>query len=538
MRRLTLIATSLLVAATGAMAGSGCKTEDPESCEYWVKRLNNPAKVKEALLQVGEMKCPAAIDPLKKMFDDGLYQEEALRAVKNIGDKAAAAELATQALNIKELGPFAASIIGDMELKEGQKALEDILTGTRNPTARKAALDALLQFAKPEEIEDALISVAIDDPTIQTIQVNALAIDRLGDARSTKAIPALTRALFIKDGNGLEVYAKARMAFAKVGPAAVPHLVKVLKGEDEEFTTWAKNQSIPKWEWQEGPKIIQILGDLRDKSATAAIAENFARDLAPIDGLSEKLQERWIQNQTNRLVIAMIALGQIGDDSYVDVAEKVIPNQPDRDTTQRLNFATSLAFVGTDKAIDSLFKFYQTEADYRFKAPLLVPLSMGLDEARLEVWTKETDEYIIPKDPKKPEEINGQQYLVKEQIEGDQVPKFAQPAKDCKSDGKCYADLLAKSEDPFVKQKAALMLSRKLLPEDDTFKLLVAAFEKAAPEESDLRRFLLMGMAKVAKSRHAAELDRLVKLFKDKKNEAFWVDELTILKLYVERQAG
>lgn len=536
MRRLTLIA-ALFVAAAGA-AAPGCKTEDPESCEYWVKRLNNPAKVKEALLQVGEMKCAAAIDPLKKMFDDGLYQEEALRAVQNIGDKAAATELATRSLNIKELGPFAASIIGDMELSDGKQALQDILTGNRNPSARKAALDALLKFAKPEEMEDALISVAVDDPTIQGIQVNALAIDTLGDARSAKAVPALTRALFLKDGNGFEVYAKARMAFAKIGPVAVPHLIKVLEGADEEFVTWAKNQSIPKWEWQEGPKIIQILGDLRDKSATAAIAANFARDLAPIDGLSEKLQERWIQNQTNRLVIAMIALGQIGDDSYVDVAEKVIPNQPDRDTTQRLNFATSLAFVGTEKAVDSLFKFYVAEQDYRFKAPLLVPLSMGLDEARLPAWTTETDTFIVPKDPKKPEEINGQQYLVKEQIEGDQVPKFAQPVKDCKSDGKCYATLLDTSEDAFVKQKAALMLSRKLLPDDETFKILAAAFEKASPEETDLRRFLLMGIAKVSTVRNAPDLDRLVKLFKDKKNEAFWVDELTILKLFAERQKG
>ena len=532
------MAASLAVAAAATSGSFGCKTEDPESCEYWVKRLNNPAKVKEALLQVGEMKCPAAVDPLKKMFDDGLYQEEALRAVKAIGDKPAATALATQALNIKELGPFAASIIGEMELKEGQKALEEILTGTRNPSARQAALDALLKLAKPEEVQDSLISLATDDPTIQGIRVNAIAIQNLGDAHSEKAVPALTRALFLKDANGIEVYAPARIAFAKIGPAAVPHLVKVLKGGDEEFNAWAKNQSIPKWEWQEGPKLVQILGDLRAKDATTAIAENFARDLAPIDGLSEKLQERWIQNQTNRLVVAMIALGQIGDDSYVDVAEKVIPNQPDRDTTQRLNFATSLAFVGTDRAVDSLFKFYVAEQDYRFKAPLLVPLSMALDEARLPTWTKETVEFIVPKDPKKPEEINGQQYLVKEQIEGDQVPKFTQPVVDCKSDGKCYAALLDKSDDMFVKQKAALMLSRLLLPEDETFKILVSAFEKAAPDETDLRRFILMGIGKVAKSRHAVELDRLVKQFKDKKNEAFWVDELTILKLFVERQNG
>lgn len=536
MRRPTWLTASLLAAAA---AGSfGCKTEDPESCEYWVKRLNNPAKVKEALLQVGEMKCPAAVDPLKKMFDDGLYQEEALRAVKNIGDAAAATQLATQALNIKELGPFAASIIGDMELKDGKKALEDILTGTRNPSARQAALEALLKLAKPEEIQDALIAVAIDDPTIQGIRVNATAIEKLGDARSEKAVPALTRALFLKDANNIEVYAPARMAFAKIGPPAVPHLLEVLKGEDEEFNAWAKNQSIPKWEWQEGPKIVQILGDLRDKSATGAIAENFARDLAPIEGLSEKLQERWIQNQTNRLVMAMIALGQIGDDSYVDVAEKVIPNQPDRDTTQRLNFATSLAFVGTETAVSSLFKFYVAEQDYRFKAPLLVPLSMALDEARLPDWNRETVEYIVPKDPKKPEEISGQQYLVKEQLDGDQVPKFVQPVTDCRSDGKCYAGLLDTSDNMFVKQKAALMLSRKLLPEDETFKILAAAFEKAAPDETDLRRFILMGIGKVAKARHAVELDRLIKLFKDKKNEAFWVDELTILKLWVERQTS
>ena len=530
-----MMGSVLSVMISAILFAGGCKTESPDTCEYWVKRLNNPAKVKEALLQVGEMKCKDAVDPLKKMFDDGLYQEEVLRAIKGIGDKDAATALLTQALNIKNMGSLAASMIGDMELKGASDALKEVLTGTRNPSARQAALDALLKMSKPEEIEDALIAVATEDPSIQGIRVNALAIEKLGDAKSAKAVPALTRALFIRDAQNQEVYAMARIALSKIGSPAVPHLISVLKGEDKEFNDFVKSQSIPRWEWQEGPKIIQVLGDLRDPSATQAIAENFAQELAPIEGLSDKLQEKWIQNQTNRLVVAMIALGQIGDDSYVPIAEKVIPNQPDRDTTQRLNFATSLAFVGTDKAVDALFKFFVAEADYRFKAPLLVPLSMALDEARLPAWLKETDEFILPKNPKKPEEINGQQYLIKEQITGEQVPFFADPVKECKSDGKCYLEKLG-SDNMFVQQKAALMLSRGLLPADETLKAFFTWFEKAAPDATDFRRFLLMGIGRLGESKHVGEIDRLINMYKGKKNMGFWVDELTILKFYLERK--
>ena len=50
---------------------TGCETEDPTQCSYWVKRLENPSKAREALQQVGMMKCTEAGDALKKMFDEG-----------------------------------------------------------------------------------------------------------------------------------------------------------------------------------------------------------------------------------------------------------------------------------------------------------------------------------------------------------------------------------------------------------------------------------------------------------------------------------
>ena len=59
---------------------TGCDQEDPNSCDYWVKRLANPSKAREALQQVGMMKCDKAGDALKTMFDEGRNRTEILAA--------------------------------------------------------------------------------------------------------------------------------------------------------------------------------------------------------------------------------------------------------------------------------------------------------------------------------------------------------------------------------------------------------------------------------------------------------------------------
>jgi HEAT repeat protein len=519
-----------------AMA-SGCEREDPSTCEYWVKRLDHPAKTKEALAQVTTMECKEAAEKVKAIFDEGQYQMEALQAIRAIGDQAAAADMLGRALRIKSIGSRAAAIIGEMKLEAARPGLEEVLTTPRNPDAREAALTALLEITPDKKvIEDTLIKVLEQDPAIQGIRVSAVAAEALGELKSEKAIPALIRGAFIRTAQKQEIYGFVRMALARIGKPAVEPLIQAISGEYEPLNSFVATKNIPRWQWQEGPKLAQLLGDLRDKRAADAVAKNLTADLVKVEGLTEAMQEEWIRNMTNRLVVGMVSLGQIGSDSPVEMLGKAIPNQNERDTSQRLNAATALAFIATDKADAAMMAAYAAEQDYRMKAALLLPLAMALDNEHMQVWT-DMVEYTKARKKGQEETYYEQQVLIDQLEDADVGPRLATyvaVVAECKDNATCYLSKL-KSEDLAVRMKAALMLLRGIAPGEDTFNAMFDAYKVATIDELDLRRFLLMGMGRYGSKAKSGQVLQYADALKARgKGENYWADEMRILGYYLD----
>ena len=205
---------------------TGCDQEDPNSCDYWVKRLANPSKAREALQQVGMMKCDEAGDTLKAMFDEGRNRTEILAAAEQFDDKTVVVDLLKKALRIKDISKSAANMIGDMKLVAAKPVLEEVLASGRNAEVRGPGLKALLSMTDdPADIEGILLKVLKADPSIQGAEATKVAAEALGKIRSEKAIPHLIVSLFAgtTDPSLMSIYRTVRAALADIGaPAAKP----------------------------------------------------------------------------------------------------------------------------------------------------------------------------------------------------------------------------------------------------------------------------------------------------------------------------
>ncbi|NUN12666.1 MAG: HEAT repeat domain-containing protein [Myxococcales bacterium] len=510
---------------------TGCTREDTDSCEYWTKQLVNPSNARNALVQVGQMKCKDAIPKMKEMFDEGQYTENIIVALREIEDKDAAREILSKGLRIKDIGSKCANIIAEMQLSEARPALIEILSTNRNPSAREASLEALVQLTPDKtQIEDTLIAVLEDDPSLQGIKVNARASEELGKMKSVKAVDALVKSLFLKDSHNAEIYQYARLALVRIGEPAAAALSKAAMNQFEPMTQMAMAKNIPTWEWLEGPKLSQLLGDLRLPSGADAVAANMLRDLQKIEGLSEAQNEKWIQNQSNRLVIGMLSLGKIGSDSPTAALAAIIPNQNERDTSQRLRAASALGFIGTQTAVDALVNAYKEEKDYRFRAALLQPLAAAMDEAHIATWT-EIEEYIKPKT--KDGSLYYEQQVLYDQFKDEQTgPKtdaYISVVRECGTNSTCYLNKLT-SKDLYTREKATIMAMRGIASAPETFKALLAAFKESAIEETDLRNFLVMALGRVGTAANAKEIEQFSESLKQKgKAEGYWASEMLIL---------
>ena len=56
------------VLSLGALAGLLGACDDPGSAKYWVKRLDDPREVKEAVRQLVKLKDKDAVEPLMKLY--------------------------------------------------------------------------------------------------------------------------------------------------------------------------------------------------------------------------------------------------------------------------------------------------------------------------------------------------------------------------------------------------------------------------------------------------------------------------------------
>ena len=108
--------------------------------------------------------------------------------------------------------------------------------------------------------------------------------------------------------------------------------------------------------------------------------------------------------------------------------------------------------------------------------------------------------------------------------------------KCAKNDVDCLIGVL-KGEDIVASQKAAILLSN--VKGDHSRKALEALltfYPTVNPKETDLRRFLIIGIWRLGDKSTVKDVERLIQADKEAKGGSFWVDELEPLLFALQRR--
>ena len=514
-------------------------------CERLVGDLSHFATVKKALDGLGEdpasPACPGAFPLLAELFDGGYYRAEILaslgRMPKPTSAKAGSlSRLIRQGLHDEESAAAAIALIGQWELSEMRSALETMLSEGWSPSANLPALRTLLRFAQPEELEDVLVTLACGEHARQSPQVNLIAAEALADIRSASGLPCVLKATLLTRQGCADAYPAMRRAFAQLGGAAAAELlVRTIQGKNDDLRAFARERGLQEWEWTDGPRIVQLIGDLADPSTQAAVARNMAKRLVEPAGLTERLVDAWRIAQSNRLTIDMLTLARIADDTVIPILAPVITD-PANDIKQRLDSASVLAAVGSRASVDALLKIYEDSDDQHFKAPLLRPLTQALDSAHLERFDKAM----------KADEEKGYE-LTKQRLEADPLVMGAiAVVRECAGDDTtCLIENLSaepeKGEDgrPLPgsvglaqgKQwKAVMVLARKKDQANAVLPELLKYFERTDGRATDLRNYALLALERLGRlsPRVYEGLAEILERERMKPGYGFWNRELEV----------
>jgi len=550
-----------LLVASLTMASSGCFKGEEDTCEFWTEKLAKSAAVDRALNKVGELRCSSALPVLQSLYEEGQFQESILQKVKEIGDKQASVPILKMALRSEKFSKLAASIIADWRLTETKDELIKILTDDKLAESRDAALEAILAFEDPKNLEDTLIALAGYDPNIQGYEVNAKAIDVLGDIESAKAVPVLVKMAYARTNKAAEVYRNSRIALSKIGTGVREKVEQVLAGDDEELRSYTRSIGVQDWETRYGPKTVQMLGDTLEPEAVPALVKSMADELVPPAGVSDKALEKWINGQKTRLKVLMLALSRLGTDQGVETLAKIVKD-PAADTRgQRLNSAFALASIGSEAAIAALVDAWKTEATEEFKRPLLQQLALAVDSATLQANEADINAHVdalkaeLAKTEAKVAEIKGKidanpdksqlETLKQEEayyaagVAGfkltlDQVGVYLAATTECKDNESCWLKKL-ESEDQNEQVKALTVLARgKIGDRQRVIDAMFKAFNKATKAQLDTKNFALIGIARLGNATTASRVLKIVEGLPE--SDIYWHDELTTLGNAMKRR--
>jgi hypothetical protein len=293
----------------------------------------------------------------------------------------------------------------------------------------------------------------------------------------------------------------------------------------EELANTASRLGMNEWEWQDGPEIYQVLGDLREISAAPAIAKSLAKPLNPPVGVDDRVTRSWQITQQNRITMAMLALWNVGSPEIIPQLKEIIVN-PDNDAKLRLDTATALGMLPGYAGMPALLDIYKTSKLQTFRAPLLKPVAMGISWDELPALEK-----MLKADKSE---------LVVARTTGEESGEFQSMIsvlqKCAKNDVDCLIGVL-KGEDIVASQKAAILLSN--VKGDHSRKALEALltfYPTVNPKETDLRRFLIIGIWRLGDKSTVKDVERLIQADKEAKGGSFWVDELEPLLFALQRR--
>jgi len=515
---------SIAFLGSSALNACGGRDEDKTDCNFWADKLARSGQIEMALAKTGQLKCKEAIPVLKALFDQGLLLESVLQTVKEIDDPKAGAAIVRAALLVPETSRQAATMVREWKLAEAKPELVKVLSSDKLMAARDAAFPALLELDKPENNEDLLIALATADSNQQPIEINQKAIDELGKMGSKKAVPALVKAIYLRNLKGQEVFPMTRKALAAIGDASVvTELLGVIAGTNQEILAYTKAQGLESWEVDATPKTVQILADTLDPRIVEPLIADLDKEIEPPKDISDAAYDRWLMDKGNRFKVITFALGHIGSDNGLSVLGALLKNTRKDTVNQRINAANTLAMIGSEAAQDLLITAWKDEYVEVLRAALLQTIAMGIDDRRLAVWDEMLG--ILPEGapkPRKPLELS-------EAVKGalatnERIQSYIAVVRECKDNLACWIGK-TKSDKQDEQVKALLVLGRGRFPVSDEIKAaLWEAFEKADKPMVDTKRFALMGLTRLG---NQADGERMAQKGLDiMADDPFWGGEL------------
>jgi HEAT repeat protein len=527
---------------TSLLLVGGCFETEPQStataedrkaiCEYWPKRLASPSKMDDAFKYVSKAKCVSALGDLEKLFDANQSRSKVLSAVRKIGSPSASVPILKKALGDSKLAKRAVSLVGRWKLKSLRPQLLAILTDEGREGDRLPALEAVLSMGDPGQYVALLTKLSSTDLNLQEPRVNEVAIKALQDLKAKTAVPQIIISAFLQSNDGQSVYQAARRTLAALSPHATAALAAASKNTFAPLVAAGKKYSLPPWEWTTGQRISQLLADTLDKNGAQALAENMSLSIAGMPlGVkgNPKMEQMWAVNQKNRLNIAHFGLGHMGSDLAVPTLEKLVKDDTADTVYQRLKAARSLAYIGSPKAIEALFRIWDTDPLYNpekrrakknalFLGPLTLPLAMAIDWAHLKEFDKRlkgVDKMLCSADA-------GDVKCVKANLDDAETQAHLKVVRKCRNLGKCYIDEL-KSENKHRVMKSALILARGLTTNpdvkngvignnSDAIEGLLARVKRTRKAQSDIRRFCFIALTRIGTAGTGQKILDLLKL--------------------------
>jgi HEAT repeat protein len=292
--------TVALLAALALSTLSGCP-KDPYDPNTWIDKLDDPNEWERAATELEKLKDPSAIEPLGKAWEKYNHDSRLLRIIIALADPpadkggpqwGAAVPTLKKAVDQVDLSKRSsvedATIAADALGRSKDASAVDTLVKTANinvtrlnigQNLRVAAVRALGNFNQPQAV-DALIKILAIDPDKQPEVVNAAAANALAESGSEKALQPLLIALYAVP----RIFPQVRNAITKLGPSAVPELIKILQGKHAEVNEYAKkNKFATDCDKGTGPdsscrapgnlnfKAAILLGDLRASEAVPVL---------------------------------------------------------------------------------------------------------------------------------------------------------------------------------------------------------------------------------------------------------------------------
>jgi HEAT repeat protein len=189
--------------------------------QEWLVRLH-------AVESLGKTKSPDAVEPLLRLLfndRDSSLREDAVRALGEIGD-ARAVEFLLTALKEPGLRPLIAEALGRIGDRRAVPALVAVVEGTDRP-------------------EQTRVVAGCGDQWTEEMAAQAAAARSLGQIRDTATIPTLVAAL-----RNTVTRAEAAAALVAFGQPAIPHLVAVLKNEQDGNILFHAKEALAQLGWR------------------------------------------------------------------------------------------------------------------------------------------------------------------------------------------------------------------------------------------------------------------------------------------------